>query len=133
LTASHALHPNKAEDRKHILRLFLSLLTWDTPGDAGLPEWSNDAETFVQRSKDDRDGVRMRVKENLYERHGIRGRGPHISRLCPVEDKSDPSSEPSSVPAPAATTLRRLAEKALKVSEPFPPRRGSGGACGKSP
>jgi hypothetical protein len=48
---------------------------------------------------------------------------------------ADPFST-SSVPAPAATTLRRsnrVAEKALKVSEPFPPRRGSGGACGKSP
>lgn len=65
LTASHALDPNKRDDHKDILRLSLALLTWETPGDAGLPEWSNDVEMFVQRGADDEDSVLMRVTETL--------------------------------------------------------------------
>jgi len=42
LTSSPPLKPNDTQDHRDILRLFLSLLTWKSPGDAGLPEWCND-------------------------------------------------------------------------------------------
>jgi hypothetical protein len=113
MTASHALCPNKRVDHKNILRLVLALLTWETHGDAGLPEWCNDSEMFVQRDEYDEKGVRMRVTETLYERYGIRGRGPQVSRLSPIDDQS--LSVPALAPAPLTTTLRRsnrIAEKA---------------------
>jgi len=44
------------------------ILSWKSAGDAGLPEWTNDVEMFVQKDENDREGLRMHVKEVLYER-----------------------------------------------------------------
>jgi hypothetical protein len=116
LTASHALRPNEPADHKDILRLILSLLTWKTPADAGLPEWTNDVEMFVQKGEDDQEGLRMRIEEILYERLGVRGRGVKVSRLRPTKDQSE-SSAPTAPVVSAMTSRRsaRLAEKARKL------------------
>jgi len=115
LTASPGLCLRDPKHHKNILHLFLSLLTWKTPGDAGLPEWSNDVEVFVQKGEDDQEGLRMRVEEVLYERLGVRGRGVKVSRLGPIEHQSKPSAP--TTPVVNTTTWHRslrLAEKAFK-------------------
>jgi hypothetical protein len=125
LTSSRALRPNQRGDHKDILRLFLALLTWETPGDAGLPEWSNDVEMFIQRGEDDQNGLRMQVTETLYQRHGIRGRGPQVSCLSAIED---PELLPGSAPVVTTTTLRRsnrIAEQARKNAEGSSQRHGA--------
>ena len=104
MTASHGLSPNKPNDHQNILRLILALLTWETPGDAGLPEWCSDVEMFVQRGGDDQNGVQMRVTETLYERYGICGHGPQVSCLSPIDDQC--SSKPVT-PTTLTTTLQR--------------------------
>ena len=114
MTASHALCPNRRVDHKNILHLILALLTWETPGDAGLPEWCNDSEMFVQRDEHDEKGVRMRKTEMLYESYGIHGRGAQVSCLSRIDDQSQ------SVPALASaltTTLRKSNQIAEKAKE----------------
>ena len=122
LTASHALRPNQPKYHTDIIRLILSLLTWKSARDAGLPKWTNDVEIFVQKDANDREGLRMHVKEVLYERLGVCGRGVNVSRLCLFDDKS----EPSTAPAAAATTQRRSARIAEKPDSDTELRRGTG-------
>ena len=134
LTASRALHPNQPKDHRNIIFLILSLLTWKRAGDAGLPEWNNDVEMFVQKDENDQEGLRMHLKEVLYERLGVRGRGVKVSRLCPVEDKSE-SSTPAA-PAATAMTIRRsarIAERPGKDTELVSQRCGTGSAHSESP
>jgi hypothetical protein len=56
--------PFKPQDCR-ALRLFLTLLTWKTRGDAGLPERYSDVGMFVQRNQDDKQGVRMQMKSTM--------------------------------------------------------------------
>jgi hypothetical protein len=86
LTASHALRPNHHKDCRNILLLILALLTWDKPGDVGLPEWCNNVEMFVQRGMDDENSVWMQVTETLYERYGIRGHRPQVACVSAIHD-----------------------------------------------
>jgi hypothetical protein len=96
LTASTGLRVYDPGHQKDILRLFLALLTWKSPGDAGIPEWSNDVHMFVQRDRDDKEGLRMEVKEVFYNRVRIRGRRHHIVRLqhstAPVSSSTPPTA-----------------------------------------
>lgn len=68
LTASHDLDPFTPEGREGILRLFLSLLTWKSPADAGYPLCSNEASIFIP----------MQINESD---HFIRGRSPRVLRV----------------------------------------------------
>jgi hypothetical protein len=125
LTSSPPLKPNDPQDHRAILRLFLSLLTWKSRGDAGLPEWCNDVDVFVQRSRDDKQGVQMRVKEVYYDRLGVRGRGGKVVRLSPIP-RPAPSHLPIAPPAPRLQILRRsrrIADKQTK--ENIPSKRAS--------
>jgi len=122
LTSSPPLKPYDSQDHRAILRLFLSLLTWKSIGDAGLPKWCNDVDVFVQRNRDDKQGVQMRVKEVYYDRLGVRGRGCKVVRLSPIPP---PSPSPSTLPiAPSSPRLqilrrsRRNAEKRTKENIP---------------
>jgi hypothetical protein len=120
LTSSPPLKPNDPQDHRDILRLFLSLLTWKSPGDAGLPEWCNDVGVFVQRSRDDKQGVQMCVKQVYYDRLGVRGRGGKVVRLSPIPPLA-PSQLPIAPPSPRLQTLRRsrrIVDKQTKENIP---------------
>jgi hypothetical protein len=116
LTASTGLLVNEPDHRRDILRLFLSLLTWESPGDAGIPEWGNNTDMFVQSNSDDNKGVRMKVKKVLYDKLAICGckqRVVHLQRPehpvptppCPVPTSPGPvpmSISPSPGPVPTS-------------------------------
>lgn len=114
LTSSPPLKPDKSKDQPAILRLFLSLLTWNSPGDAGFPEWCNDVDMYIQRSRDDRQGVEMRITQVYYDCLGVRGRGSKIVRLAPIpppQPLSPPPPSFSSPPSPHVQTFRRSLRK----------------------
>ena len=70
----------------------MSLLTWKCEADAGFPEWTDDQTEFVQRSRDDQEGIKMVIVENLHNRIGIRGRQGRVN-LLRVPDTSKPPAE----------------------------------------
>jgi hypothetical protein len=112
LTASPPLKLNKPDHYKNILCLILSLLTWKTPGDAGLPEWTNDVEMFLQKNPDDQEGLRMLIDKALYAMRGLRGRCSQVSSLTPFKNVAPPSGPK------ITTSLRRsprIAERALEA------------------
>jgi hypothetical protein len=115
LTTSTGLLVGNSDHCKDILRLFLSLLTWKSAGDAGIPEWGNDIYMFVQRDEDDLAGVKMEVKEVLYDKLAIRGRRQHVVHLWrPVP----PSSTPPLLPAPPVIVqMHRRSHRIAKQQE----------------
>jgi hypothetical protein len=110
LTSSPPLDPNNPSGCRDILRLFLSLLSWQSAGDAGLPEWCNDLDAFVQRDQHDMKGVQMRVKEVYYDRLGLRGRGSKVIRLSPICQPS-----PSLTPPPPPHL--QIPRRSLRIAE----------------
>lgn len=112
VTSCPPLNPTDPAHYPDILRLFLSLLTWKSNGDAGLPEWCNEDEVWIQRDRDDREGILMRIKEVYYNRLGVRGRGCRVARLTP-------SSSSPRLDTPVAhlmQTVRRSTRIASKAS-----------------
>lgn len=92
-------------DQTNFLRLLISLLTWESRGDAGLPEWSNDREMILACSADDREGKRFRREASLFETLCLQGRAAHVWKLShppyhpvfPVSDRD--------IQAPRSLTL----------------------------
>jgi hypothetical protein len=130
LTASPSLNLNDSKHYKDILSLILSLLTWKTPGDAGLPEWTNEVEMFVQRDSVDKVGLRMLIANSLYAMRGLRGRCSQVSSLDLFKDQA-----PSSGPNPTVSLRRssRIAEKAREAAVTLSSRLKTGNTHGKFP
>lgn len=65
VSMTEALSLTDVSHRKEILRLFLAILTWKTPGDAGIPEWFEGRSLWPPRSANDAQGVLTNVSRIL--------------------------------------------------------------------
>lgn len=78
LTASKPLSFKDEQGKKDILRIFLSILGWESANDAGFLEFHDGVEMCLLRHKDDVTGTVARVAEVLQDELGVRGRGSKI-------------------------------------------------------
>lgn len=87
LTMSNPLYVKKVEDRMDILRLFMAVLSWNTPGQAGLPVWFNGTQMSIPRSINSAaESILFHVIRVLSYHLSIRGRNPRVSLLTPHVD-----------------------------------------------
>lgn len=89
LTASEPLTPGSLNDDKKVIRLFLSLLTWDTRGYAGLPEWDNSQAMYISMNNDNQP-MEMKVASILHDYSRIPGRSARVLLLKPQHIDSPP-------------------------------------------
>lgn len=71
----------KSSERQQIVRLFLALCTWNTRGDAGLPDWCSGGKMRLPMNPNDTTGALFRVQDTLSSALSIRGRAPHVWRI----------------------------------------------------
>jgi hypothetical protein len=122
LTSSHALKFEKldANGIEDVLHIFLSILSWKTVADAGLPLWCNDSNIILPGEKGPQ---AVQMKKVLHETVGLRGRCARVVLVCEVDEsnKRKESKSNLTIPAPESMcTLRRS-----------PRLQSQGGAVGK--
>jgi hypothetical protein len=95
VTISEQLSIQKVSDRMEILRLLLSILTWKTMGDAGIPEWVKGTQIRLPLTCEDTQGGLIELTQILSRNNRIRGRGQEVWRCTPrIIDKECSSSPP---------------------------------------
>ena len=106
----------EAEGLKDILRVFLSILAWESAEDAGFLGFYNGSKMSLLRHRDDKTGVVARVKEVLHDGLCVQGRAPRVVLVdYPTGEGKEPELElPLPPPAPAVRTSERTKEKAQK-------------------
>lgn len=87
LAASYAL--SVETDTKDILRLFMAILAWSSPADAGIPEWYNQTHIRIPRNCDDTEGVLAKVDGILHNRPCVRGNAKRAIRVSYAVDSPD--------------------------------------------
>ena len=101
LTSSCALDLSSQEDQHNFLRIFLAILSWETPAHAGLPMWCNDGEMILPGVTSNEG--RVQVEKVLHDTFCIRGRAPRVVSVCPPSTSKDfivPSAESRSFGGP---------------------------------
>ena len=83
LTSSLPLNPNSQTSQQDILRIFLAILSWETPAHAGFPMWCNDSEMEFPASATGDESIRGQVRKVLRQSLRIRGRAPQVSLMSP--------------------------------------------------
>jgi len=78
LTASKSFSVASKEGQKDILRVFLSILRWASPNDAGFLEFCDDFDMSLLRHKDDKTGVVASVAEVLHDGLCVQGRASRV-------------------------------------------------------
>jgi hypothetical protein len=73
--------------KKEILRLFLSILTWETDGDAGLPEWFKGTMMRLPGHAKDEKGLLVELTKILSNNFCIRGRSQKVYRCSIVSGR----------------------------------------------
>ncbi|EIW76053.1 hypothetical protein CONPUDRAFT_169241 [Coniophora puteana RWD-64-598 SS2] len=116
LTASTALKIDDRNDRKEILRLFCAILTWQTRGDAGLPEWCDHSACCLPREAGGH-VAKLRIKEVLQRTLAVRGRCPEIWRLWFDAGDGDSESDASAATIPVTMTQGISASKKRHLDE----------------
>jgi hypothetical protein len=81
VSMNEPLFLNNHSHKKEILRLFLSILTWKTDGDAGLPEWLGGTMMEVPGYVNDEQGLLVQLTKILSNNFYIRG-GSQIVYRC---------------------------------------------------
>ena len=104
----------EAEGPKDILRVFLSILAWESAEDAGFLGFYNGSEMSLLHHPNDETGVVAIVKEVLHDDLSVQGRASGVVLLdYPTGGRKEPESGPSlSPPAPTVRTSGHLQEKA---------------------
>ncbi len=97
LSASHELELKKPEHCSAFLRIMLSILLWQSPADAGFPEFT-DGMTWVLPSKVGT--VEVKQKEVLYYHPSIRSRETFVALL----EREKPPPSPTAQATPFADT-----------------------------
>ena len=112
LTASHPLSVEDERGQRDILRIFLSILSWRCPEDAGFHGFYNDIEMSLPRHEKDETGVVARVEEVLHDSLCVQGRASRVLLMVyPTNSGREP--EPCvPVPGPTVRTSKRLKGKA---------------------
>ncbi|KAF9649218.1 hypothetical protein BDM02DRAFT_1948897 [Thelephora ganbajun] len=109
LTASHPFSVRNEAGKRDILRVFLSILQWESAKDAGFLGFYNGFEMSLLHHEDDQDGVVSRVAEVL--RNGLRVRG-RASRVLLVDYPTSKGSKSKSGPCvPALDPTVRTQER----------------------
>ena len=114
LTSSLPLNPNSQTGQQDILRIFVAILSWETPAHAGFPMWCNDSEMMLPASATGDENILAQVKKVLHQNFCIRGRAPQVS-LMSTPDESQTNLPPDAV----IPTAESMCSKA-------PPRRQQG-------
>jgi len=78
LTTSKPFYVKDEQGQKDILRVFLSILSWASPNDAGFLEFYNDIEMSLLRHEGDKTGVVARVAEVLHDGLCVQGRASRV-------------------------------------------------------
>ena len=78
LTASKPLSVQDKQGQQDILRIFLSILRWQSPNDAGFLDFSNDIDMFLPLRENDETGVVARVSEVLHDHLCVLGRASRV-------------------------------------------------------
>ena len=78
LTGSKPCSVRDPQGQKDILRIFISILEWSSPNDAGFFEFFDDFEMSLLRHEGDGMGTVARVTEVLQEEILVRGRGSRV-------------------------------------------------------
>ncbi|KAF9649200.1 hypothetical protein BDM02DRAFT_3142988 [Thelephora ganbajun] len=78
LTASRPLSVRNEVGKMDILRVFLSILQWESAKDAGFPGFNNDFEISLLRHEGDQDGVVSRVVKVLHDGLRVQGRASRV-------------------------------------------------------
>lgn len=101
LSASHELELKKPEHCSAFLRIMLSILLWQSPADAGFPEFT-DGMTWVLPSKVGT--VEVKQKEVLYYHPSIRSRETFVALLEREKPPPSPTAQATPLPTPQATS-----------------------------
>ncbi len=107
LTASHEINlgprENLVQQRRDLLKIFLSILLWQGPGDAGLPEYTNGESWIVPSGKNGT--VIVKQKAVLYYQPLLRSRETFVAILS---NKQPPPDVPSPPVANETEKLERI-------------------------
>ncbi|KAE9392024.1 hypothetical protein BT96DRAFT_944939 [Gymnopus androsaceus JB14] len=112
LTASRELDPTAPEGQKDILRLFLSLLTWKSPADAGFPLWCNESSLYLPGRMGGSDKFIADIDSVLHNSTCVRGRSPRVLRAKKrntIPSSNSDRGELGSLEPVTQTALRRSA------------------------
>ncbi|KAF9064267.1 hypothetical protein BDP27DRAFT_1333769 [Rhodocollybia butyracea] len=101
-----------ASDQKDLVRLFLSIFTWNDRGDAGLPRWCNENQACLP-GRQDVEHFLVNAERLLYRSTCVRGRSTRVFGFkIPDTTKKDP---PAATPLiPVTETVRRSQENVEK-------------------
>jgi hypothetical protein len=112
VTISEPLYIRTRSGKKEILRLFLSILTWETMGDAGIPAWFKGDKMQLPRFPGDEEGVLLRLKQKLSSNPDIHGKCETIYRCTTSNiDQFVPLSLNPSTKNGGVRRSQRLADK----------------------
>ena len=115
LSSSVMLEHRSQTGRRDILRIFLAILSWETPAHAGLPMWCNDGEMFLPNN--DHVGVEKVLHNSLC----IRGRAPRVVLVCARDTLKDstvvPPAENTCLVIPRRSGRLRNKEELQTVAE----------------
>lgn len=114
LAASHAL--SVETDTKDILRLFMAILAWSSPVDAGFPEWCNNTHMLLPRKCDDTEGVLTTIDKIFYDEFCVRGNATRAIRVSYAVNSSTVYNL-SCPPPPVQTPLRFVNHPILPFSD----------------
>lgn len=81
LTGCEPLKLTDKKGRREMLRLFLTILTWDSPADAGIPEWTDGSTILLPSGPEGKSSRSFQVEELLYNTNCILGRATWVARL----------------------------------------------------
>ena len=97
LTASKPLSVQDKKGQQDILRIFLSILRWQSPNDAGFLDFSNDIDMFLPLRENEETGVVARVSEVLHDHLCVLGRASRVLLMeyVPPEKAQEPKPEVS--------------------------------------
>jgi hypothetical protein len=107
--------------KKEIIRLFLSILTWKTDGDAGLPEWFKGTMMRLPGHAEDDQGLLVELSKVLSNTCYIRGRSQMVYRCRVVKGQTEHQKPGSLAPITSRGQSRlrrseRIAHKAAGLS-----------------
>ena len=119
LTSSKALKLDD-EGKEDLLRIFLSILSWKTVVDAGLPLWCNDSDMILPGDKVPQ---AVQVKKVLHNALTLRGRCSRVVLVCEVDESNKRNESQSNPTIPGSVS---------KCGPRRSPRLQSQGVIGKS-
>ncbi|KAF9072254.1 hypothetical protein BDP27DRAFT_1418171 [Rhodocollybia butyracea] len=115
LSASEPLQLDIWEGWKGFLCLIFSILTWETRGDAGWPEWSNDARVYLPGLTADSLPIIFDIDSVLYHSTCTQGRAPHVCSIKRLATPKVDAATPVTQTQGTGHSLRRRANSSKSL------------------